>query len=389
MTSTPAPQPTTSPTPGQALPTAGADTIRSLTRGQKQVLALATIPMIAVGVGGAIGTYANATAELHRSATAIGVVAAGEGATLVAAIVMIGVTMLGQAAPLIVRAALWALPAAASTMGIVIAPTMKEAVVYGITPLAMTAAAEGISFLARRIVSHTTGVDVEAQRRNAETMREIAFHAAQAERHPNKKVRKKSALKAWKLMSQVGDGDTQLGSGLISVQRDRLTKGADAALVSMLTDGREPVLAQPMGPAIEAGEPTAEPTRELTSNTMNLTQHAEPNQDTTPRTLPDPATITAPADQQLRDEPVLIPAEPTLTKTIKADAEPTTSEPAETESGSDEKEQQIATLAHRLTIGDRLTKTTAAQILGVSPATAGRRLKDARDRISDGTGMYL
>lgn len=99
MTSTPAPQPTTSPTPGQALPTAGADTIRSLTRGQKQVLALATIPMIAVGVGGAIGTYANATAELHRSATAIGVVAAGEGATLVAAIVMIGVTMLGQAAP--------------------------------------------------------------------------------------------------------------------------------------------------------------------------------------------------------------------------------------------------------------------------------------------------
>ncbi|MEU9849240.1 hypothetical protein [Streptomyces sp. NPDC047985] len=389
MTTTPATQPTTSPAPGQALPTAGDVPIRKLTRGQKWVLALATIPMIAVGVAGAIGTYANATAELHRSQTAIGVVAAGEGATLVAAIVMIGVTMLGQAAPLIVRAALWALPAAASTMGIVIAPHAKEAVVYGLTPLAMTASAEGISFLARRIVSHTTGVDVEAQRRNAETMREIAFHAAQAERHPNEKVREKSALKAWKLMSQVGDGDTQLGSGLISVQRDRLTKGADAALVSMLTDTREPFPAQPMSPAIESGEPTTEPTRELTNSTVTLTQHTEPNQDTTPRSLPDPATINTPADQQLRHEPVLIPAEPTLTKTVQADAEPPASEPAETETGSDEKEQQIATLAHRLTIGDRLTKTTAAQLLGVSPATAGRRLKDARDRISEGTGLYM
>ncbi|MDK0524988.1 hypothetical protein [Streptomyces sp. ML-6] len=389
MTTTPATQPTTSPASGQALPTAGGVPIRKLTRGQKWVLAVATLPMIAVGIGGAIGTYANATAELHRSATALGVVAAGEGATLVAAIVMIGVTMLGQAAPLVVRAALWVLPAAASTMGVVIAPTMKEAVVYGLTPLAMTAAAEGISFLARRIVAHTSGVDVEAQRRNAEIMREIAFHAAQAERHPDEKVRGKSALKAWKLMSQVGDGDTQLGSGLISVQRERLTQGADAALVSMLTDTREPLPAQPVSPAIEQGEPTTEPTRELTSSTVSLTQNAEPNQDPAPHTLPDFVAIITPADQQLRREPVLIPAEPTLTKTIHADAEPTAGEPAETETGSDEKEQQIATLAHRLTIGDRLTKTTAAQLLGVSPATAGRRLKDARDRISEGTGLYM
>ncbi|MEU0836050.1 hypothetical protein [Streptomyces sp. NPDC005969] len=363
--------------------------VRSLTGGQKWVLALATIPMIAVGIAGAIGTYANATAVLHRSATALGVVAAGEGATLVAAIVMIGVTMLGQAAPLVVRAALWVLPATASAMGLAIAPTMREAVVYALTPLAMTASAEGISFLARRIVSHTSGVDVEAQRRNAEIMREIAYHAAQAERHPDKKVRGKSALKAWKLMRQVGDGDSQLGSGLIAVQRERLTEGADAALVSMLTDTREPAPAQPVSPSIETGEPTTEPTRELTSSTVSLTQHGEPNQDTTPRSLPDPATITTPADQQLRREPVLIPAEPTFAKTVQADAEPPTGEPAETDTGSDEKEQQIATLAHRLTVGERLTKTTAAQLLGVSPATAGRRLKDARDRISDGTGMYL
>lgn len=155
----------------------------------------------------------------------------------------------------------------------------------------MTAAAEGISFLARRIVSHTTGVDVEAQRRNAETMREIAFHAAQAERHPNKKVREKSALRAWKLMSQVGDGDTQLGSGLISVQRDRLTKGADAALVSMLTDAREPFPAQPMSPAVESGEPIVEPTRELTSGSVSLAQNAEPNQGPTPAPFPTPQRL--------------------------------------------------------------------------------------------------
>ena len=389
MTSTPALQPTTSPTPGQALPNAGASTLRTLTRGQKVVLTIATIPMILVGIGGAIGTYANATAELHRSETAIGVVAAGEGATLVAAIVMIGVTMLGQAAPLVVRAALWILPAAASTMGIVIAPTVKEAVVYGLTPLAMTASAEGISFLARRIVAHTSGLDVEAQRRNAEVLREIAFHAAQAERHPDKDVREASALKAWKLMRKVGDGDSQLGSGLVGVQRTRLTQGADAALVSMLGGHHEPAPAHTLIPTIEAGEPTTEPTRELMGGTVSLSQQSEPATETTPRSLPDPATISPQADQQFSREPVLSPAELAPTKTVQAATEPTTAEPAETETGSDEKEQQIADLAHRLTIGDRLTKTTAAQILGVSPATAGRRLKDARDRISDGTGLYM
>ncbi|WP_329047125.1 hypothetical protein [Streptomyces sp. NBC_01422] len=389
MTSTPALQPTTSPTPGQALPNAGASTLRTLTGGQKVVLTIATIPMILVGIGGAIGTYANATAELHRSETAIGVVAAGEGATLVAAIVMIGVTMLGQAAPLVVRAALWILPAAASTMGVVIAPTVKEAVVYGLTPLAMTASAEGISFLARRIVAHTSGLDVEAQRRNAEVLREIAFHAAQAERHPDKDVREASALKAWKLMRKVGDGDSQLGSGLVGVQRTRLTQGADAALVSMLGGHHEPAPAHTLIPAIEAGEPTNEPARELGGGAMSLSQHSEPTTETTPRTLPDPATINPQADQQFPREPVLSPSEPIPAKTLQATTEPTTSEPAETETSSDEKEQQIADLAHRLKTGNRLTKTTAAQILGVSPATAGRRLKDARDRISEGTGLYM
>lgn len=359
--------------------------VRSLTGGQITVLTIATLPMIAVGAGGAIGTYANATSVLHNSRTALGVVAAGEGATLVAALVMIGVTMLGQAAPAVVRAALWVLPAAASFMGLAIAPTIREAVVYALTPLAMTASAEGISFLARRIVSHTTGVDVEAQRRNAEIMRQIAYHAAQAERHPNKKVREESALEAWKLMRRVGDGDAQLGSGLISVQRERLTEGADTALVAMLTGAREPTPTHPAPLALETTEPTGEPT----SSSVILSRHTQPTgPDHTP-TLPDTRPIIQPPDQVIRREPVLSLDEPAPAKTMQTATETTVSETDEPEPGSDEKEQQIATLAHRIRSGERLTKTTAAHILGVSPATAGRRLKDARDRIGDGTGQYL
>jgi len=362
--------------------------VRSLTRGQITVLTTATLIMAGVGIAGAIGTYANANSVLHRSQTALGVVAAGEGATLVAALVMIGVTMLGQAAPRVARAALWVLPAAASFMGLAIAPTIREAVIYALTPLAMTAAAEGISFLARRIVAHRTGTDTEAQRRNAETMRRIAFHAAQAERHPDEKVRAASALKAWKLMREIGEGDAQLGSGLITVQRDRLTEGADTALMAMLTGHREPAPAQPTLPAIETSEPAAETSGEPTGSSVILSQQHDRAIPAHTPALPDTRPIIHPSDQVIRREPVLSPAEPAFAKTVQTAAETDTDEPGEPESGAHEKEQQIATLAQRLTVGERLTKTTAAQILGVSPATAGRRLKDARDRIGDGTGFY-
>jgi hypothetical protein len=360
---------------------------RKLSRGQIAVLTAATLIMSAVGVGGAIGTYANANSVLHRKETALGVVAAGEGATLVAALVMIGVTMLGQAAPRVARAALWLLPAAASVMGLAIAPTMREAVVFALTPLAMTAAAEGISFLARRIVVHRTGRHRGAapQRRN---LRRIAFHAAQAERHPDQKIRDKSALTAWKLMREIGEGDAQLGSGLITVQRDRLTEGADTALTAMLTGHREPAPAQPTPLAIETGEPTAETGDEPTGSSVILSQqHDRPIPAHAPA-LPDTRPIINPSDQVIRREPVLSPTEPAFAKTVQAASETGPGETAEPEPGAHEKEQQISTLAHRLTIGERLTKTTAAQILGVSPATAGRRLKDARDRIGDGTGFY-
>ncbi|MGW5003273.1 hypothetical protein ACWEP8_37095 [Streptomyces hydrogenans] len=392
---------TTDHTPGQ----------RKLTRGQIVAFTAATLPMIAVGVGGGIGTYNNAKTQLGSGETALGMLAAGEGATLVAAIVMIAVTMLGQAAPRTARTALWVVPLAAAVMGLVIAPAFREAVIYALTPMAMTAAAEGASFVARRIVTYTTDTDTEAQRRNAELMRKIAFHWAQADRHPAPKVRKKSELKAWRLMRKVGSGDAQLGSGLIVVQRAQLTKGADAALQGMLAGDPEPALAAHREPlALETAAP-AHTLDEATHGTVETSHalgeaaptglshpaHETPVDESTAPVLTDHRTIIHPADQQVSREPVLIPSEPTLTgaprlstpQAAAAPAEPVDETTVDGEPTADEREKQITTLAQRLRAGETFTKSTAAQLLGVSPATAGRRLKDARDRITDGTGMYL
>jgi predicted DNA-binding protein (UPF0251 family) len=377
--------------------------VKKLTGGQITVLAVTTIPMIAVGIGGAIGTYANAASVLHRKETALGVVAAGEGATLVAALVMIVVTMLGQAAPRVVRTALWLLPLAASVMGLAIAPAPTEAVVFALTPLAMTASAEGISFLARRIVVHRTGIDIETQRHNATVMRQIAYHRARAERHPWKWVRKRSTLKVWRLLSRVGEGDAQLGSRLIVVQSARLTEGANDALGELLTGSPDhpelPPAQTDAGPETEhdPGEPAPdepgepEPTDfETTVNTALGVTASTPRPELTAPALPPPPTLPTQPDQAISHEPVLSPAEPTTASHAQPTPEPpreTDAEPAEPE--PNEREQQITQLASRLRAGEQLTKNTAAEILGVSPATAGRRLKDARTRINDGTGMYL
>lgn len=106
--------------------------------------------------------------------------------------------------------------------------------------------------------------------------------------------------------------------------------------------------------------------------------------------MTDPVQVLAQApDLHGSREPGLSPAEPVLVSrpepAVEPDREPSEPEPSET----DEKEHQITTLAQRLRDGDRLTKNTAAQLLGVSPATAGRRLKDAKARIGEGTGNYL
>lgn len=205
-----------------------------LTWGQGIVLGLATVPMIAIGGFGAWGTYSNVVTEFGRAATAAGVVAAGEGVTLVLALVMLGLTMLGQTSPAPVRAGLWGAPLAAALIGVAVADTVTEAVVYAFTPMAMCASAEGLGLISRRIVVYRTGVDVETQRRNAATVQRLAYHQARAANHPDEDVRDRSARASWRLVKHVGVGDVELGAGLVDLQRERLKQGADAALAGML-----------------------------------------------------------------------------------------------------------------------------------------------------------
>ncbi|MFE9764638.1 hypothetical protein ACFYPC_08925 [Streptomyces sp. NPDC005808] len=221
-------------------------TARRLTTGQGVVLGAAAIVMTAVGALGAWGTYSNVVAEFGRAATAAGVVAAGEGLTLILALTMLGLTMLNQSAPSVIRAGLWLAPVSACLTGLSLADTVTEAVVYAVTPLAMSGSAEGLGLIARRIVVHTTGVDAEAQRRNADAVQQLAYHQAVADRHPDKEDRESSLRKSWKLAKKVGVGDQVLGAALVEVQRERITGGADAALGSMY--GAAPAIEAPARP---------------------------------------------------------------------------------------------------------------------------------------------
>ncbi|RSN13761.1 conjugal transfer protein [Streptomyces sp. WAC 01325] len=206
---------------------------RALTSGQRWVLGTAAGVMVAVGVAGAVGTFSNALAEFGRKATAAGVVAAGEGLTLILALTMLGLTLLGQSAPVWVRVGLWISPLAACGIGLSLASTVTEAVVYGTTPLGMSGAAEGLGLIARRVVIYTTGVDAEAQRRSAGAVQQLAYQRALAEGHPDEDVREAALRKAWGVAEKVGRGDQALGGDLVEVQRVRLREGADAALASM------------------------------------------------------------------------------------------------------------------------------------------------------------
>ncbi len=100
-----------------------------------------------------------------------------------------------------------------------------------------------------------------------------------------------------------------------------------------------------------------------------------------PREPQAPEPVRHPVSPEPPGEPDSEPApEPELSREPAAEPSGETG-PAET----DEIEQQITAVASRLRNGDRLTKTTAAQLLGVSEATAGRRLKAARpDRRRNG-----
>ncbi|WEO97365.1 hypothetical protein A6P39_026960 [Streptomyces sp. FXJ1.172] len=270
---------------------------RSLSWGQALVLSAAAVPMVAFGGLGAWGTYSNITSVFHRSATALGVVAAGEGATLVLALTLVGLTMLGQSSPAAVRVGLWTLPAVASLTGAAVAPTGTESVVFAFTPMAMCVAAEGMGLLARRIVVYRTGVDADAQRRNAAVMQRLAYHRARAANHPEEGARKDSELKSWKLAKKVGTGDALLGAHLVGVQRERMTAGADSALAGMfalpVTAPAPGVTLAPESPAVEgANEESVTPP--VTEEDTQVTAEVEtvPPEPVTPVTAPVTPPVT-------------------------------------------------------------------------------------------------
>lgn len=223
-------------------------TSRELTRGQGVVLGAAAVAMVAVGGFGAWGTYTNAVSAFHREATAAGVVAAGEGLTLILALIMLGRTMLGMASPAVVRGGMWLAPLSASGIGLAIASDAREAAVYAATPLAMSGAAEGLGLIARSIVVYRTGVDAEVMRRNADAARQLAYQRAVADGHPGEWKKKLAVRRYWRLARYVGVGDAELGAGLVDVQRVRVREGADAALAGMYGTAAEAAVAQPTVP---------------------------------------------------------------------------------------------------------------------------------------------
>lgn len=220
-----------------------------LTKGQVAVLTLTAAPMAVVGISGGVATYVNMNNVLGREASAMGLVAAGEGATLIAALVALSVTLMGQHTPAVVRLAMWLTPLIAAATGVALAPNHNEAVVMGVTPLAMTAAGEGIAFVARRVVAFRTGVDVEQQRRSGL----LLWHANRAV-NGGKLGRKLSKAAVWRLSKSFASTDADLSDQLGGIQRVRIAEGADVNLSRVLSGSLE---SPSKSPAALPAAPTA------------------------------------------------------------------------------------------------------------------------------------
>ncbi|MFI0789525.1 conjugal transfer protein [Streptomyces lydicus] len=256
--------------------------------------------MLATGVFGGIGTYSN-IGHAYGKGTALGALAAGEGATAVLALVLLGLTMLGQSSPGVIRAGLWALPAAAAVMGAMAAPDLGRTVIYALTPMGMSVSAEGMAFLARRIVVHTDGRDAENERHTADLVQALAYHRARATHHPSGRVQWWSERKSWRLARRVGVGDVALGSRLLGVQRDRVTDGADAALAAMFGG-----VALDPAPAANAEESTETERKRSRADLPESTPG--PVVTLTRLTLPDPVAVDLGKSMPLKPLPPVAPA---------------------------------------------------------------------------------
>ncbi|MFF6852774.1 hypothetical protein [Streptomyces antimycoticus] len=308
--------------------------------------------MIGFGIVGAVGTYTNIKTVFAQSATALGVVAAGEGATFVLALVYVGLTLLGQSSPAAVRVGLWILPATASGTGAIVARNSTEAVVFALTPMAMCVSAEGIGLLARRILIYLTGLDMETRRRNAKTMQRLAYHRARAANHPWAWVKKWSDLKSWRLARRVGEGDMSLGADLVSVQRNRMADGADAALADMFAPAATPALTASVTPALTGG-----PGRDG-SGAVSVTDR--PGRHTDDTTVPTGVTETG---TQVSEEPH---AEPSQSADAAADT--VTHNGSETVTGDTPSHESV----------QPVTLKELAVVAGVPTPVPGQRLTDGQ-----------
>ncbi|MGP3979478.1 conjugal transfer protein [Streptomyces sp. KR80] len=286
----------------------------SLTKAQKAVLACAFVPMLATGIAGGVGTYSNIS-RAYGQGTALGAVAAGEGATVVLALVLLGLTMLGQSSPWPVRAGLWALPVAASVMAAMAADDPGRTVIYAVTPMGMCVSAEGMAFLARRIVVHTDGRDAEAERRAVTVVQALAFHRAVAANHPDEKVRGRSERTSWRLARKVGAGDVALGARLLDVQRERVTTGADAALAEMFSIAVTP--APIPTPTVDTNAEESTET-ERNRSTADLPESTPALAVLTRARMPDPVAVDCvKSTLPIKPVPAIAPPAPTPTKPIQ------------------------------------------------------------------------
>ncbi|MEW1804697.1 hypothetical protein AB0428_33365, partial [Streptomyces virginiae] len=81
----------------------GSTTMKNpISRMQKTLLWVTIVPMLAIGILGGVGTYSNLS-HRYGGETALGALAAGEGATAVMALVLLVTTLFNRPAPLVVR----------------------------------------------------------------------------------------------------------------------------------------------------------------------------------------------------------------------------------------------------------------------------------------------
>lgn len=197
--------------------------------GQITVLVAACVPMAAVGIAGAVATFVNMDRILKSGASALGMVAAGEGATLICALVALAVTLMGQHTPTVVRLGMWLLPLVAAVAGVAMASGTNERIMMAVTPMAMTAAGEGVAFVARRVVAHRTGTDIEQQRRSGL----LLWHANRA-KNGGWLGKRLSQAAVWRLTKAFAETDAQLSVQLGEIQRYRIADGADTNLAAVL-----------------------------------------------------------------------------------------------------------------------------------------------------------